>query len=78
MSYSNPEFDKLVEQASKISDQNERAKLYQQAQVILTTDSPMVFLYAANQYEASQSYVKGYVHFINGSHLSFVNVWLDK
>ncbi len=78
MSYSNPEFDKLVEQASKVSDQAERAKLYQQAQVILTTDSPMVFLYAANQYEASQSYVKGYVHFINGSHLSFRDTWLDK
>jgi peptide/nickel transport system substrate-binding protein len=78
MSYSNPEFDKLVDQASKVSNQAERAKLYQQAQTILANDAPMVFLYAANQYEAAQSYVKGYVHYINGSHLSFREVWLDK
>jgi len=44
----------------------------------LLEDCPMVFLYAANEYEAMQSYVKGYVHYVNGSHLSFRDVWLDK
>ena len=78
MSYSNPEFDKLIDQASQITDQAQRAKLYQQAQTILANDAPQVFLYAANQYEATQSYVKGYVHYINGSHLSFREVWLNK
>lgn len=78
MSYSNPDFDKLIAQAATISDQGERAKLYQQAQTLLATDAPMVFLYAANQYEALQSYVKGYQHFPNGSHLSFREVYLDK
>lgn len=78
MSYSNKEFDALVEKASQISDQAERAKLYQQAQTILANDAPMVFLYAANEYEAAQSYVKGYVHYINGSHRTFADAWLDK
>lgn len=78
MSYSNPKFDELVAKAATISDQAERAKLYREAQTLLLEDSPMVFLYAANEYEAMQSYVKGYVHFVNGSHYSFRNVWLDK
>lgn len=78
MSYSNPDFDKLVAQAATISDQAQRAKLYQEAQTILANDAPMVFLYAANQYEAAQSYVKGYLHFPNGSHVSFRDLWLDK
>jgi ABC-type transport system substrate-binding protein len=78
MNYSNPKFDDLVAKAATISDQAERAKLYREAQMILLEDCPMVFLYAANEYEAMQSYVKGYVHYVNGSHLSFREVWLDK
>ncbi len=78
MNYSNPKFDELVAKAATISDQAERAKLYREAQTILLEDSPMVYLYAANEYEAMQSYVKGYVHFVNGSHSSFRTVWLDK
>lgn len=78
MSYSNPKFDDLVAQGAATSDPATRAKLYQQAQLILTDDSPMVFLYAANEYEAMQSYAKGYVHFLNGSHVSFRTMWLDK
>jgi len=78
MNYTNPKFDDLVAKAATTSDQAERAKLYREAQTILLEDCPMVFLYAANEYEAMQSYVKGYVHYVNGSHLSFRDVWLDK
>jgi peptide/nickel transport system substrate-binding protein len=78
MSYSNPKFDALVAQAAATSDQAQRAQLYRDAQTILLDDSPMVFLYAANEYEAMQSYAKGYVHYINGSHVSFRDMWLDK
>jgi peptide/nickel transport system substrate-binding protein len=78
MNYSNPKFDDLWAKAATISDQSERAKLYREAQTILLEDSPMVYLYAANEYEAMQSYVKGYVHYVNGSHVSFRTMWLDK
>jgi len=78
MNYSNPKFDELVAKAAATSDQAERAKLYREIQIIMLEDSPMVYLYAANEYEAMQSYVKGYIHYINGSHLSFRDVWLDK
>lgn len=78
MSYSNPKFDELVAQGAASSDPAARTKIYQQAQQILAEDSPMVFLYAANEYEAMQSYVKGYVHFLNGSHVSARTMWLDK
>ncbi|MBI5879187.1 MAG: ABC transporter substrate-binding protein [Chloroflexi bacterium] len=78
MSYSNPKFDELVAKGSQISDQAERAKIYRDAQQILIDDSPMVFLFASNEYEVSQTYVKGYMHYLNGSHVSLRNVWLDK
>ncbi len=78
MSYSNPKFDELVAQGAQETDQAKRAEIYREAQRILLEDSPMVFLYAANEYEAMQSYVKGYVHYLNGSHVSFRQVWLDK
>ncbi len=78
MNYSNVKFDEIVAKAATVSDQAERAKLYRDAQMILLEDCPMVYLYASNEYEAMQSYVKGYVHYVNGSHLSFRDVWLDK
>jgi peptide/nickel transport system substrate-binding protein len=78
MSYSNPKFDELVARGAQETDLAKRAEIYQEAQRILLEDSPMVFLYAANEYEAMQSYVKGYEHYLNGSHVSFRNVWLDK
>jgi peptide/nickel transport system substrate-binding protein len=78
MSYSNPKFDELVAKGAQISDQAERAKIYREAQQILVDDSPMVYLFASNEYEVHQTYVKGYVHYLNGSHVSLRNVYLDK
>lgn len=42
--YSNPEVDKLLEAARVATDQGERAKLYQQMQVIVQEDAPWVFV----------------------------------
>ncbi len=78
MSYSNPKFDELIAQGAQETDQAKRAEIYREAQRILLEDSPMVFLYAANEYEAMQKYVKGYEHYLSGSHASFRQVWLDK
>jgi peptide/nickel transport system substrate-binding protein len=78
MNYSNPKLDELVAKGAEETDLAKRAEIYREIQKILLEDSPMVFLYAANEYEAMQSYVKGYVHYLNGSHVSFRQVWLDK
>jgi ABC-type transport system substrate-binding protein len=42
--YENPEVDKLLVQATEVSDQDERAKLYQQAEQMIVDDAPWLFL----------------------------------
>lgn len=42
--YSNPEVDKLLEAARAATDQAERARLYQEMQVIVQDDAPWVFV----------------------------------
>jgi ABC-type transport system substrate-binding protein len=42
--YDNPEVNKLLEEAQLISDQEERTKLYHQAEQIIVDDAPWVFL----------------------------------
>jgi peptide/nickel transport system substrate-binding protein len=41
--YSNPEVDRLVQQASRTINPDERLKIYRQADVILTEDAPWIF-----------------------------------
>ncbi|MGR3757535.1 MAG: ABC transporter substrate-binding protein [Tranquillimonas sp.] len=42
--YSNPEVDKLLEQARRATDQDERARLYKEMQEIVQEDAPWVFV----------------------------------
>jgi peptide/nickel transport system substrate-binding protein len=42
--YSNPEVDKLVDQAARTIDVAERVKVYQRADVILTEDAPWLYI----------------------------------
>lgn len=42
--YSNPQVDKLLEQARAATDQNERARLYKEMQTIVRDDAPWVFV----------------------------------
>ncbi|MFR3031668.1 MAG: ABC transporter substrate-binding protein, partial [Blautia sp.] len=41
--YSNEEVDKLLEDALKITDQDERAKMYKEALKLITDDNPGIF-----------------------------------
>ncbi|MBI2871912.1 MAG: peptide ABC transporter substrate-binding protein [Chloroflexi bacterium] len=43
--YSNPEFDKLAEQAKKELDNTKRLQLWDQAQKLVVDDAPVVFLF---------------------------------
>jgi peptide/nickel transport system substrate-binding protein len=76
--YSNPEVDKLIADGIAVTDQAERAAIYNQIQTILLQDLPWVNLFIANQYEAMKTYVMGYVHIPTGTNRSFREVWLDQ
>jgi peptide/nickel transport system substrate-binding protein len=76
--YSDPEYDKLVDQAVAVTDQNARKQIYAQLQQKLLADNPWVMLYVGSQYEAMKSYVKGYVHNATGTNIAFVGTWIEK
>jgi peptide/nickel transport system substrate-binding protein len=77
MDYSNPEVDKLIDQGIAVTDQEERARIYQEIQRILLEDLPWINLFVANQYEAMKQNVKGYVHIPTGSNASFRMTYLE-
>jgi peptide/nickel transport system substrate-binding protein len=76
--YSNSKADELIDQGIAVSDQAERAKIYQDLQQVLLEDLPWVNLFIANQYEAMKTYVKGYTHIPTGSNIAFRETWLDQ
>lgn len=57
--YSDPAFDKILEQADSELDQTKRMDLYAQALNILLDDSPVVFLYHRQRRVLIQPWVKG-------------------
>lgn len=57
--YNNPEVDKNLEEASKISDVAERAKYYSEVQRIMSEDMPMVFLLDNGDKLPIKSYLEG-------------------
>lgn len=77
VNYSNPDLDTLIDQGIAVTDQAERAKIYQEIQQKLLEDLPWISLFVANQYEAMKTSVKGYVHIPTGSNASFRETWLD-
>lgn len=56
--YSNPEVDRLVEQALASSDDAERSGLYQQAEALVLADLPVIPLYQPNVYALQSSKVQ--------------------
>ncbi|GEL76006.1 ABC transporter substrate-binding protein [Tenuibacillus multivorans] len=59
--YENEEVNELLDQAKVSIDQDERADLYKQAQVLISEDSPMVTLVHSRPVLAAASYVENYV-----------------
>lgn len=59
--YQNDEVDQLLDSAKRAIDQDERANLYAQAQVLISQDSPMVTLVHSTPVMATTSNVKNYV-----------------
>lgn len=58
--YSNPEADKLLDQARQELDRERRGKLYIQAERMLAEEVPAVFTFHANVHQAFSKRVQGY------------------
>jgi peptide/nickel transport system substrate-binding protein len=59
--YKNEEVDSLIRKALAMSDQQERAGLYNKAQDIIMEDAPYIFLYQTQTIVPMRKWVKGYV-----------------
>ncbi|MFA4640257.1 ABC transporter substrate-binding protein [Pyrococcus kukulkanii] len=59
--YANPTVDELLTKAQRLTDQNERAKLYEEVQRILAEDVPYIPLVQGKLYLVTQKNVKGVI-----------------
>ncbi|AFK22598.1 ABC transporter substrate-binding protein [Pyrococcus sp. ST04] len=59
--YANPTVDELLTKAQRLTDQNERAKLYEEVQKILAEDVPYIPLVQGKLYLVTQKNVKGVI-----------------
>ncbi|MEO1018287.1 MAG: ABC transporter substrate-binding protein [Pseudomonadota bacterium] len=58
--YSNPEVDELLEAARRATDQDERARLYKEMQVIVYEDAPWAFIASWKQNAAAAANVQNF------------------
>jgi peptide/nickel transport system substrate-binding protein len=58
--YSNPQVDSLIRKAAAITDQTQRAQLYQQAQKIVVEDAPYAYLYQTDFLLPMRSTITGF------------------
>ncbi|MRS03652.1 peptide ABC transporter substrate-binding protein, partial [bacterium] len=59
--YSNPELDRLLEQARVEPDVAKRIDLYQQAEKIIVEDAPLLFLFHSGDFDLVKPYIQGYI-----------------
>jgi len=59
--YSNPELDKLLEQARVEQDVTKRIAMYQQTEQMIVDDAPVLFTTHSLSYQLVKPYVKGFV-----------------
>ena len=78
MNFSDAALDKLLEQGRIVSKQEDRKKIYDQAQERILQLVPMVPLFHSAQYEGIASYVKGFEHYSNSSYLGLRTTSLEK
>lgn len=73
--YNNPKMEALLAKAAATTNTEERFKIYDDVQRIIYEDAVMIKLYDQNIFQGHQSYVSGYVPWVQ---VRFWNVWLDK
>lgn len=75
--YDSEEFHDLIVKAQQETDQAERSKLYEQAQVIVKKDAPWVPLVHSTPLLAAKAELKGYVPSPTGSE-AYTNVYIEQ
>jgi ABC-type transport system substrate-binding protein len=75
--YSNPDYDRLLNQARRELDREKRVALYQRAEDILYDDCPAVWFGFPILAEVRQPYVKGYKYHPCRMN-NYRNTWLDE
>lgn len=58
--YSNPDVDRLLEKGRRILDRDQRKDIYQEAQLLIARDAPMIFLYANDRTSATLRTIEGF------------------
>lgn len=71
------EFDRLIRQARRTTDQDERLVMYRQAQALFQQEAPWMTLAHANQYLISRSYVKNLIQSRTGG-VDFSGVYIER
>ena len=71
--YSNPEFDKLLDAGAAETDEKKRMALYAQAQHLLVTDSPALFIYEKNYRLPMSEKIAGFV--FNGMYIETLDFY---
>ncbi|WP_240420654.1 ABC transporter substrate-binding protein [Paenibacillus periandrae] len=61
--YNNPKVDALLDQANDERDQAKRTAFYQEAQKIITTDAPWLYMYQYNRIVGVSNKVQGYMFY---------------
>jgi len=76
VNYSDPQFDRLLEDGRSVASESRRKQIYEQAQQRLLETVPMVFIYHSTQFEALRKNVHGYEHWLNTSYLGLRRTWM--
>ncbi len=77
VSYSNPQVDRLLDQAETIANPERRKQAYIKAHQLIVEDAPWMFLFHPINYMARQPYVKGF-HAGVGGDVHVKHLWLDQ
>jgi peptide/nickel transport system substrate-binding protein len=76
--YSNPEVDKLLDDARVEGDAAARTELYNQAQTLIAADQPSVWMYAESSLMAFNDCVKGFEYRpLESLSLLFRDIWMQ-
>jgi oligopeptide transport system substrate-binding protein len=74
--WSNPEYDRLIREASRTADLQKRLEVFQQAEAILMEEMPVIPIYFYTRVYAIQPSVQGWYPTILDNH-PYQHVWLD-